>query len=67
MTPSVVIIAGTYAVAGLVLLAVGAWRGIRIGRSAVGSHRHSVRLGVRMGRWQTVLVLIMAAALIGAR
>ena len=47
--------------------AVGAWRGIRIGRSAVGSHRHSVRLGVRMGRWQTVLVLIMTAALIGAR
>lgn len=34
---------------------------------AVGSHRHSVRLGVRMGRWQTVLVLIMTAALIGAR
>ena len=32
---------------------IGAWRGIRIGRSAVGSHRHSVRLGVRMGRWQT--------------
>lgn len=47
--------------------AVGAWRGVRIGRSAVGSHRHSVRLGVRMGRWQTVLVLIMTAALIGAR
>jgi hypothetical protein len=47
--------------------AIGAWRGIRIGRSAVGSHRHSVRLGVRMGRWQTVLVLIMTAALIGAR
>ena len=47
--------------------AIGAWRGIRIGRSAVGSHRHSVRLGVRMGRWQTVAVLIMTAALIGAR
>ncbi len=47
--------------------AIGAWRGVRIGRSAVGSHRHSVRLGVRMGRWQTVLVLVMTAALIGAR
>jgi len=47
--------------------AIGAWRGVRIGRSAVGSHRHSVRLGVRMGRWQTIAVLIMTAALIGAR
>lgn len=47
--------------------AIGAWRGVRIGRSAVGSHRHSVRLGVRMGRYQTITVLILAAALIGAR
>ncbi len=47
--------------------AIGAWRGVRIGRSAVGSHRHSVRLGVRLGRWQTVAVLVITAALIGAR
>ena len=62
MTPSVVVLAALIAPH-----AIGAWRGVRIGRSAVGSHRHSVRLGVRMGRWQTVLVLIMTAALIGAR
>lgn len=48
--------------------AAATWRGVRIGRTAVGSHRASVRLGVRLGRWQTVLVLVMTAALIqGAR
>ena len=47
--------------------AAATWRGLTVGRSAVRSHRHSVRLGVRMGRWQTVLVLVMTAALIGAR
>ena len=44
---------------------IGAGRGLHVGRSAVGSHRHSVRLGVRLGRWQTVLVAVMVAALIG--
>lgn len=29
--------------------AVGAWRGIHVGRSAVASHRRSVRVGVRLG------------------
>lgn len=45
--------------------AVGAWRGLHVGRAAIGSHRHSVRIGARAGRWQTVLVLVMVAALIG--
>ena len=36
-----------------------------VGRSAVASHRRSVRVGVRLGRWQTVLVAVMVAALIG--
>ena len=45
--------------------AVGAWRGFHIGRSAVGSHRRSVRLGVRLGRWQTVMVAVMVAVMIG--
>ena len=44
---------------------IGAWRGLHVGRSAVASHRHSVRTGVRLGRWQTVLVAVMVAALIG--
>ena len=44
---------------------IGAWRGIHVGRSAVASHRRSVRTGVRLGRWQTVLVAVMVAALIG--
>lgn len=45
--------------------AIGAWRGFHVGRSAVGSHRRSVRLGVRLGRWQALLVAVMVAALIG--
>lgn len=44
--------------------AIGAWRGFHVGRSAVGSHRRSVRL-VRLGRWQALLVAVMVAALIG--
>lgn len=43
---------------------VGAWRGLHVGRSAVASHRRSVRIGVRLGRWQTVLVAVMVTALV---
>ena len=45
--------------------AIGAWRGLHVGRSAVASHRRSVRLGVRLGRWQVLVVAVMVAALIG--
>ena len=44
---------------------IGAWRGIHVGRSAVASHRRSVRIGVRLGRWQVLVVCVMVAALIG--
>lgn len=44
---------------------VGAWRGVHVGRSAVASHRRSVRIGVRLGRWQVLVVAVMVAALIG--
>lgn len=47
--------------------AVGAWRGIHVGRSAVASHRRSVRIGVRLGRYQTITVLIMTALLVISR
>jgi hypothetical protein len=53
------------ALAALGSIAIGAWRGIHVGRSAVASHRRSVRVGVRLGRWQTVLVAVMVVALIG--
>lgn len=33
---------------------IGWVRGVSVGRSAVRTHRDSVRMGVRMGRWQTV-------------
>lgn len=45
--------------------AVGAWRGFRVGRAAVNSHYHSVRMGIRLGRWTTLIALVMVAALIG--
>ena len=45
--------------------AVGAWRGVHVGRSAVASHRRSVRIGVRLGRWQVLVVCVMVTALIG--
>lgn len=48
-----------YVVAFFVLAAVtphliGWWRGINVGRSAIRSHRQSVKMGVRMGRWQII-------------
>lgn len=47
--------------------AYGAWRGLHVGRTAVASHRQSVRAGVRLGRWQAVAVVAMTLLLIGAR
>lgn len=47
--------------------AVGAWRGVRIGRAAVRSHRDSVRVGARIGRWQLAAVAVLTLVLIGAR
>lgn len=47
--------------------AVGAWRGVTVGRTAVRSHRRSVRVGVRVGRWQVLTVAVMAALMIGAK
>lgn len=46
---------------------LGAWRGVTIGRATVRSHRDSVRLGVRAGRWQVVGVALMVVMLIGGR
>lgn len=44
---------------------IGAWRGVHIGRTAVRSHRESVRIGARIGRYQAaaVALLILWAAL----
>lgn len=33
---------------------LGAARGVNVGRTAVKSHRQSVKMGVRMGRWQMI-------------
>lgn len=43
------------AVAAMILPHVlGAVRGVNVGRAAVRSHRQSVKIGVRMGRWQMI-------------
>lgn len=44
---------------------VAARRALTISRSTFRSHRDSVRVGVRVGRWQVVAVVVAVAALIG--
>jgi uncharacterized membrane protein len=65
MTQALAAVAGVTLTALVAPHVIGAWRGLHVGRSAVASHRRSVRVGVRLGRWQTVLVAVMVAALIG--
>ncbi len=43
---------------------IGAGRGVVVGRNAVKSHRQSVKMGVRMGRWQTVIVMSIAVIIL---
>lgn len=45
--------------------AVAARRALTISRSTFRSHRESVRVGVRVGRWQAVAVVVAVVALIG--
>lgn len=45
--------------------AIGIHRGVNVGRTAIRSHRDSVRVGVRVGRYQVVAVVVAVAALIG--
>lgn len=44
---------------------IAARRALTISRATFRSHRDSVRVGVKVGRWQTVAVLVAVAALIG--
>lgn len=60
------------AVAALAVLAgiltphvVAARRALTISRATFRSHRDSVRVGVRVGRYQVVAVVVAVAALIG--
>lgn len=47
--------------------AIAARRALTISRATFRSHRESVRVGVRVGRWQAVAVVVAVAALIGGR
>lgn len=44
---------------------IAAHRAFGISRATFRSHRDSVRLGVRVGRWSTVAVVVAVVALIG--
>lgn len=61
------VLAATVLAAILAPHVIAARRALTISRATFRSHRDSVRVGVRLGRYQTITVLIMTALLVISR